>query len=89
MSAFRFELLGTKGKLRRGRYHTPHGSFETPCFAPVGTYATLKGLTPEQVKDTGSELILANTFMIAVVNFLALLLADILYAFADPRISYD
>lgn len=66
MSAFRFELLGTKGKLRRGRYHTPHGSFETPCFAPVGTYATLKGLTPEQVKDTGSELILANSYHLHV-----------------------
>ena len=39
-------------RLRRGRYHTPHGTFETPCFAPVGTYATLKGLTPEQVRDT-------------------------------------
>ena len=66
MSAFRFELLGTKGKLRRGRYHTPHGSFETPCFAPVGTYATLKGLTPEQVKGTGSELILANSYHLHV-----------------------
>ena len=66
VNPFRFELLGTKGKLRRGRYHTPHGSFETPCFAPVGTYATLKGLTPEQVKDTGSELILANSYHLHV-----------------------
>ncbi|MCK5945148.1 MAG: tRNA-guanine transglycosylase, partial [Planctomycetes bacterium] len=66
MTAFRFELLGTKGKLRRGRYHTPHGTFETPCFAPVGTYATLKGLTPEQVAATGSELILANSYHLHV-----------------------
>ena len=66
MSAFRFELLGQKGKLRRGRYHTPHGSFETPCFAPVGTYATLRGLTVEQVKATGSELILANSYHLHV-----------------------
>lgn len=62
MSAFRFELLAQKGKLRRGRFHTPHGTFETPCFAPVGTYGALKGLTPEQVASTGAELILANSY---------------------------
>lgn len=62
MSAFRFELLGERNGVRRGRYHTPHGAFETPCFAPVGTRATLKGLTPAQVRDTGSELILANAY---------------------------
>ena len=66
MTAFRFELLGQNGALRRGRCHTPHGTFETPCFAPVGTYATLKGLTPEQVKDTGAELILANSYHLHV-----------------------
>lgn len=66
MTAFRFELLATNGRLRRGRYHTPHGSFETPCFAPVGTYATLKGLTPEQVAATGTELILANSYHLHV-----------------------
>jgi queuine tRNA-ribosyltransferase len=66
VTAFRFELLGQNGKLRRGRYHTPHGTFETPCFAPVGTYATLKGLTPEQVKATGAELILANSYHLHV-----------------------
>jgi len=66
MSKFRFELLAQRGKLRRGRFHTPHGSFETPCFAPVGTYATLKGLTPEQVRATGAELILANSYHLHV-----------------------
>lgn len=66
MTDFRFELLATNGKLRRGRFHTPHGTFETPCFAPVGTYATLKGLTPEQVRATGSELILANSYHLHV-----------------------
>ncbi len=59
---FRFELLGERDGIRRGRYHTPHGTFETPCFAPVGTYASLKGLTPTQVRETGSELILANSY---------------------------
>jgi ABC-type dipeptide/oligopeptide/nickel transport system permease component len=43
----------------------------------------------EAINLRDRELILANTFMIAVINLLALLLADILYAFADPRISYD
>ena len=59
---FRFELLGERDGVRRGRYHTPHGSFETPCFAPVGTRAAMKGLTPAQVRETGAELILANAY---------------------------
>ncbi|MEE2885933.1 MAG: tRNA guanosine(34) transglycosylase Tgt [Planctomycetota bacterium] len=61
-----FELLGVKDGVRRGRYHTVHGSFETPCFAPVGTYATIKGLTPDQIRATGSELILANSYHLHV-----------------------
>ncbi len=59
---FRFELLGEHLGVRRGRYHTPHGSFETPCFAPVGTRAAMKGLTPAQLQETGTELILANAY---------------------------
>ncbi len=66
MTAFRFELLAQNGALRRGRFHTPHGPFETPCFAPVGTYAALKGLTPHQVHATGAELILANSYHLHV-----------------------
>jgi queuine tRNA-ribosyltransferase len=62
VTGFRFELLARQGSLRRGRCHTPHGTFETPCFAPVGTYAALKGLTPEQVRATGTELVLANSY---------------------------
>lgn len=62
MSAFRFEVLAERGRARRGRFHTPHGSFETPCFAPVGTRAAMKGLTVEQLRATGSELILANAY---------------------------
>jgi queuine tRNA-ribosyltransferase len=62
VTGFRFELLGQRGRLRRGRYHTPHGTFETPCFAPVGTRASLKGLTPAQVRETGTELVLANAY---------------------------
>ncbi len=66
MTAFRFELLGERDGIRRGRYHTPHGTFETPCFAPVGTYGSVKGLTPEQVRSTGAELILANAYHLAL-----------------------
>jgi len=61
-SPFRFELLSERQGVRRGRFHTPHGSFETPCFAPVGTRAAMKGLTPEQLRTTGTELILANAY---------------------------
>ena len=59
---FRVERLGEAGGLRRGRYHTPHGSFETPCFAPVGTRAAMKGVTVEQLRATGTELLLANAY---------------------------
>ncbi|MEZ5990681.1 MAG: tRNA guanosine(34) transglycosylase Tgt [Planctomycetota bacterium] len=51
---------------RRGRCDTPHGSFETPCFAPIGTKAAVKGLFPEHVRATGAELILANTYHLAL-----------------------
>ena len=62
-----FELLnGSATGPRRGRYTTPHGSFETPCFAPVGTAATVKGMLPEQVAGLGAELILANTYHLAI-----------------------
>lgn len=61
-----FELLSERNGIRRGRFHTAHGSFETPCFAPVGTYASIKGLTPPQVRDTGAELILANSYHLHV-----------------------
>ncbi len=62
---FRFELLGEHDGVRRGRCHTPHGSFETPCFAPVGTYGTVKGLTPDRIAATGTELILCNSYHLA------------------------
>jgi queuine tRNA-ribosyltransferase len=51
------------GKLgRAGVIETPHGSIETPAFVTVGTKATVKALTPEQVKDLGAEVVLANTY---------------------------
>jgi queuine tRNA-ribosyltransferase len=58
----RFELLGVDGAARRGRLRTPHGTVETPVFMPVGTQATVKGLTPQQVRDTGAQILLGNTY---------------------------
>jgi queuine tRNA-ribosyltransferase len=51
---------------RVGRLETPHGSLETPAFMPVGTQATVKGLTPRQLRATGSRMILANTYHLAL-----------------------
>ncbi|HJZ89521.1 MAG TPA: tRNA guanosine(34) transglycosylase Tgt [Gemmataceae bacterium] len=64
--ALSFSLLATDGPARRGRLNTPHGPVETPVFMPVGTQATVKGLTPEQVKATGAQIILGNTYHLAL-----------------------
>ena len=64
--AIRFELLATDGAARRGRLHTPHGVVETPVFMPVGTQATVKGLTPQQVREAGAQIILGNTYHLAL-----------------------
>ena len=47
---------------RRGVLHTPHGDVQTPAFMPVGTQATVKAMLPEQVEDTGAEILLCNTY---------------------------
>ena len=47
---------------RTGTIHTPHGDIQTPAFVTVGTKATVKALTPEQVKDAGAQVVLANTY---------------------------
>jgi len=62
--AIRFEILGRSAstRARRGRITTPHGTFETPAFMPVATAATMKGLTPDQIRSTGSEIILNNAY---------------------------
>jgi queuine tRNA-ribosyltransferase len=58
----KYELLGTDGRARRGRLTFDRGSVETPAFMPVGTYGTVKGMTPEEVTATGAEILLGNTF---------------------------
>src|SRR6185312_3091464 len=62
MSRMSFQLLGTDGPARRGRLSFPRGTVETPAFMPVGTYGTVKGVLPEQVRALGAEIILGNTF---------------------------
>jgi queuine tRNA-ribosyltransferase len=57
-----FDLLARDGEARRGRMTFPRGAVETPAFMPVGTYGTVKGLAPEEITDTGSQIILGNTF---------------------------
>lgn len=62
MSHMHFELLKTNGAARRGRLTFPRGTVQTPAFMPVGTYGTVKAMTPEELKGLGAEIILGNTF---------------------------
>src|SRR5438132_1426168 len=62
----RFDLLTTDGPARRGRLGTPHGVVETPMFMPVGTQATVKGLTPQQLEEAGARILLGNTYHLAL-----------------------
>ena len=64
MPSLTFDILNraTDCDARVGRVTTPHGTFDTPAFMPVGTQATIKGLLPNLVADTGSQIILANTY---------------------------
>lgn len=61
---FKFELLKTSkdSKARLGKITTNHGEIETPIFMPVGTRATVKTMTPEELKDIGAQIILSNTY---------------------------
>lgn len=64
MHAVRYELIKecSRSGARLGRLHTPHGTFETPMFMPVGTQATVKTLSPEELYEMGSQVILSNTY---------------------------
>ena len=59
---FSFTVLAADGRARRGRVRTPHGTAETPAFMAVGTAATVKALTPAQVRAAGTEIVLCNTY---------------------------
>lgn len=62
--AFEFEITASDGGsgARTGWFHTPHGAFETPLFAPVGTQATVKAMRPSDLRELGASLILSNTY---------------------------
>lgn len=60
-----FELDNQDGRARRGRLKFARGTVETPAFMPVGTYGTVKGMTPEEILATGAQIILGNTFHLA------------------------
>ena len=62
MTAFSFDLISNDGEARAGVFHTPHGPVETPAFMPVGTRGTVKGVLPRDLHETGSRMILANTY---------------------------
>jgi queuine tRNA-ribosyltransferase len=64
MVAIRYEHIKTcrQSGARLGKVHTPHGTFETPIFMPVGTLATVKTMSPEELKEIGSQIILSNTY---------------------------
>jgi queuine tRNA-ribosyltransferase len=58
----KFEVVATDGMARSARLHLPHGMVETPAFMPVGTYGTVKAMTPEELEGIGAQIVLANTF---------------------------
>ena len=60
--AFEFSISATDGAARRGTLKTHHGDIRTPAFMPVGTAATVKGMTPEAVRETGADILLGNTY---------------------------
>ncbi|MGM8214226.1 tRNA guanosine(34) transglycosylase Tgt [Bacillaceae bacterium W0354] len=64
MAAVTYELIKTckQTGARLGKVHTPHGSFDTPVFMPVGTLATVKTMSPEELKEIGANIILSNTY---------------------------
>jgi queuine tRNA-ribosyltransferase len=63
---FRLEKTDSQTAARRGEWITPHGAVETPAFMPVGTAATVKGLTPNQLRAAGAQMVLSNTYHLAL-----------------------
>jgi len=58
----KFDLLATDGGARRGQLHLAHGTVQTPAFMPVGTYGTVKAMSPAELTEIGFEMVLSNTF---------------------------
>ena len=62
MALFDYSIEAQSGAARAGRYTTAHGDFTTPVFMPVGTHATVKGVTVDELHELGSQVVLANTY---------------------------
>lgn len=62
LANFQYVVEATQGSARAGTFQTPHGAIHTPVFMPVGTQATVKAVTPEQLSDIGASIILSNTY---------------------------
>ena len=62
MALFDYTIEARSGAARAGRYVTAHGEFTTPVFMPVGTHATVKGITADQLDELGAQVVLANTY---------------------------
>src|SRR6201991_1987463 len=62
MTQFSFTVLATEGKARHGLISTSRGEIRTPAFMPVGTVGTVKSMYPEQVRETGADILLGNTY---------------------------
>lgn len=66
MALFNYEIQGQCGHARAGKFETAHGTFETPMFMPVGTSATVKGITCSQLRDLKAQVVLGNTYHLAM-----------------------
>ena len=66
--AVQYELVKTcrQTGARLGKLHTPHGTIDTPVFMPVGTLATVKTMSPEELKAMGAQIILGNTYHLSI-----------------------
>ena len=64
--AFRLQAQDSGTAARLGEWRTPHGVVETPAFMPVGTLGSVKGLTPDQLRQAGAQMVLANTYHLAL-----------------------
>ena len=64
--SFTLEIEYTQENARAGLLHTPHGEIQTPVFAPVGTQATIKAVTPAQLQELGATLVLSNTYHLSL-----------------------
>ena len=66
MSFFDFDIKAQSGHARAGEFITPHGIVKTPLFMPVGTSATVKGITPQTLKEIGAQIVLSNTYHLSL-----------------------